>query len=141
MALIHCSGPHRPVWPKFGEYNYLPPHRWIHSLEHGAIVMLYHPCAMEPEVERLRAMVKSCLYRYVITASKRPTRDLPLVLLAWGRSFEMSIADEIQVIKFIRENAHNGPEDISDDGDYELDLIEAADVASKSNIMLCPQSQ
>ena len=36
--------------PKYGEYAYLPPQRWLHSLEHGAIVLLYHPCANSDQV-------------------------------------------------------------------------------------------
>uniref|UniRef100_V5ID89 Secreted protein n=2 Tax=Ixodes ricinus TaxID=34613 RepID=V5ID89_IXORI len=31
---------HRPLWPRYGEYNYVPPQRWLHSIEHGAVVML-----------------------------------------------------------------------------------------------------
>jgi len=27
------SGPHRPLWPKYGEYAYVPPQRWLHSIE------------------------------------------------------------------------------------------------------------
>ncbi len=46
------AGSHRPLWPAFGEYRYLPPPRWVHALEHGAAVFLYHPCA-----DRVRACV------------------------------------------------------------------------------------
>jgi len=27
------SGPHRMIWPQYGEYSYVPPQRWVHSLE------------------------------------------------------------------------------------------------------------
>ena len=30
---VRSRGPHRPLWPVYGEYLYLPPQRWIHSLE------------------------------------------------------------------------------------------------------------
>ena len=31
---VSCfSGNHRPLWPKYGEYIYLPPQRWVHSIE------------------------------------------------------------------------------------------------------------
>ena len=34
MIILHfSSGPHRPLWPVYGEYLFLPPQRWIHSLE------------------------------------------------------------------------------------------------------------
>ncbi|XP_011700226.1 PREDICTED: uncharacterized protein LOC105457318, partial [Wasmannia auropunctata] len=64
---IPLYGPHRPLWPVYGEYKYLPKQRWLHSLEHGAIVMLYHPCANPLEVERLKNLVSKCLWRHIIT--------------------------------------------------------------------------
>lgn len=45
FSISRYSGTHRKLWPVYGEYVYVPPQRWIHSLEHGAIVLLYHPCA------------------------------------------------------------------------------------------------
>lgn len=42
---IPAIAPHRPLWARYGEYSYLPPQRWLHNIEHGAIVGLYHPCA------------------------------------------------------------------------------------------------
>lgn len=50
LERIPLIGPHRPLWPKYGEYKYLPPQRWLHSIEHGAIVLLYHPCADQVQV-------------------------------------------------------------------------------------------
>lgn len=50
--------------------------RWLHNLEHGAIVMLYHPCADPDEVEKLRRILTGCLYRYVITPYDELTEDL-----------------------------------------------------------------
>lgn len=61
------SGTHRPLWAKYGSYKFLPKQRWIHNLEHGAVVMLYHPCANRLEVNILRNLVEKCLYRHVIT--------------------------------------------------------------------------
>lgn len=48
---IPTIGPHRPLWARYGEYSYLPPQRWLHNIEHGAIVVLYHPCADQDEVK------------------------------------------------------------------------------------------
>ena len=28
----------------FATTSYLPPERWQHNLEHGSVVLLYHPC-------------------------------------------------------------------------------------------------
>lgn len=30
---IPTFGDHRPLWPVYGEYRYLPVQRWLHSLE------------------------------------------------------------------------------------------------------------
>lgn len=64
---ICFSGTHRPLWAAYGEYTFLPIQRWIHNLEHGAVVMLYHPCANKNEVQYLKKVVKLCLYRHIIT--------------------------------------------------------------------------
>ncbi len=26
-------GDHRPLWPMFGEYKFVPPQRWLHNIE------------------------------------------------------------------------------------------------------------
>lgn len=91
------SGTHRPIWPIYGEYKFVPRQRWLHSLEvkktvkhnfviyqfyfkyfakpifasfqHGAVVMLYHPCANHLEVEILRKLVTGCIRRHIISPS------------------------------------------------------------------------
>lgn len=144
-------GPHRPLWPVYGEYQFLPVQRWLHSLEvwsfalwmskvlqnchimhlscwilvypymslgflpflklqfpifntelfllrkiikwnqiiekkyimhyiniyhwflpdlllqHGGIVMLYHPCAEPVLVHRLRKLLTGCFRKHIIT--------------------------------------------------------------------------
>lgn len=67
MFCYFYSGTHRPLWGVFGEYKFLPKQRWLHNLEHGAIVMLYHPCADRNEVNLLKKIVKNCLYKHIIT--------------------------------------------------------------------------
>lgn len=54
LERIPMIGPHRPLWARYGEYQYLPPQRWLHNIEHGAIVGLYHPCADSKEVTILK---------------------------------------------------------------------------------------
>lgn len=50
---------HRPLWGAWGEYAYIGPQRWLHNLEHGAVVVLYDPCLEKDEVDRLRRMIAS----------------------------------------------------------------------------------
>lgn len=55
------GGPHHPCWADYRVYaetTPLPPRRWVHNLEHGAVVFLYNcPEGCEAEVEQLSSMV------------------------------------------------------------------------------------
>ncbi|CAG2113540.1 unnamed protein product, partial [Medioppia subpectinata] len=111
-------GDHRPLWPVFGEYKFVPKQRWLHNIEHGAIVMLYHPCANKGEtvgivmlyhpcankvmVSRLRALVTSCIRKHIITPYNLMDRERPLALIAWGCRLTMSSVNINDVISFIK---------------------------------------
>ena len=43
------------------------------SCQHGAVALLYHPCADTAEVDKLRMLVNGCLRRHIIT----PYNKLP----------------------------------------------------------------
>ncbi|XP_063975327.1 uncharacterized protein LOC135161567 [Diachasmimorpha longicaudata] len=137
---IPTYGNHRPVWPVYGEYKFLPKQRWLHSLEHGGVVMLYHPCANPLEVQRLKDIVKSCLRRHVITPYSLVNETRPLVLVAWGCRLEMSYVN-VQIIRnFIRAKALRGPEAISKDGMFSDGLINKSTIVTdKGDTTLCPQ--
>ena len=55
--------------------RFLPRQRWLHNIEHGAVVMLYHPCTHEATVDKLRRLVKGCITKHVISPSTFLTRD------------------------------------------------------------------
>ncbi|ETN83817.1 hypothetical protein NECAME_07180 [Necator americanus] len=133
------GGNHRPNWARYGEYLYVPEQRWLHNLEHGSIILLYHPCADRAEVQKLRDIVTSCLYRHVITPYNKLSKERPLALVAWGAKLEMGIVDEQDAIRFIREHARIAPEDLSKDGIYDQFLIHpAAVVSDEMDNNLCP---
>ncbi|XP_077300783.1 uncharacterized protein LOC143921385 isoform X2 [Arctopsyche grandis] len=137
--LIPTFGTHRPLWPEWGEYMFLPKQRWLHSAEHGGIIMLYHPCANKHEVSRLKAIVRQCLYRYVITPYNLMPAVRPLALVVWGKKLEMSVVSTNVVVKFIKENALRGPEQLSKDGQYSHGLIKhAKTVTTEDDAKLCP---
>lgn len=137
--LIFCSGSHRPVWPVYGEYTYVPVQRWLHNLEHGAIVAVYHPCVNKRQLDEFRKLVKSCLYRHIITPYEILGAERPFALIAWGRSLEMSVVDHELVIGFIRMRALQGPEKMSKNGQYNRDIIEQAKIVSDADDNnLCP---
>lgn len=129
---IPTFGTHRKLWPVYGEYVYVPPQRWIHSLEHGAIVLLYHPCANINQLDMVKSLVKKCLYRHIITAYDLLEPERPFAMVAWGRSLEFSVVDQLEVVSFIRLYGLQGPEKIFSDGQYNQTLIE------KSNIITSP---
>ena len=99
-------------WPLPGRF--VPAQRWLHNIEHGAIVMLYHPCTHHTLVEKLRALVKGCiryieestyvcLYlfivhnfvrKHIISPSTLVSETRPLVLVGWGCRLEMGQVDE-----------------------------------------------
>ncbi|KAB7500664.1 hypothetical protein Anas_12832 [Armadillidium nasatum] len=157
---IPTAGSHRPLWPVFGEYRFVPPQRWLHSIEHGSVVMLYHPCAEPLLVHRLKTLVKECVYKHIITPSNMVTirsglikrRKIkiwvvgmcsqPLVLVAWGCKIEMAVVDEERVVDFIRARALKGPEGtLSKQGTFSQELIEKSVPPSGSSINdanLCP---
>lgn len=133
------SGAHRPVWPVYGEYTYVPVQRWIHNLEHGAIVAVYHPCVNKRQLDDFRKLVKSCLYRHIITPYEKLVAERPFALIAWGRSLEMSVVDHELIIGFIRMNGLQGPEKMSKNGQYNGGIIEQAKIISDADDNnLCP---
>ena len=101
---IPTFGDHRPLWPVYGEYLFLPPQRWLHNIEHGGIVMIYNPCAHPTMINRLRALVTSCIRKHVIFPWNLIPHDTPLVLVSWGCILKMNYVDPPTVVSFIKVN-------------------------------------
>lgn len=136
---IPTYGNHRRLWAMWGEYKYLPKQRWVHNLEHGGIVMLYHPCALRSEVDKLKKLVQNCLYRYIITPYQDLLPERPLALVAWGNSLEMSVVSTEMAVKFIQKFALKAPEKLPDQGQYDHMLIQNATIVSDyHDSRLCP---
>lgn len=63
----------------------------------------------------------------------------PLALLTWGNRMTMSYVNPKLVVTFILSKALKGPEKISDDGQYNIDLLtKAAIVSDLDDSSLCP---
>lgn len=117
----------------------MPVQRWLHNLEHGAIVAAYHPCVNQRQLDEFKTLVKKCLYRHIITPYEKLEPSRPFALIAWGRSLEMSVIVRDICIGFIRMNALQGPEKISRNGKYRDDIIEQAKIVSDiDDNNLCP---
>ncbi|KAF1393776.1 hypothetical protein PFLUV_G00019560 [Perca fluviatilis] len=87
---IPNSGAYRPVRAECGEYLYCPPQRWLNNLHHGAPVLLYHPCAPLHERLLLSVLARSCLPDYIITSHPQLNEDMPVALVSWGHTLELS---------------------------------------------------
>lgn len=135
-------GDHRPLWPVFGEYQFVPPQRWLHNIEHGAVVMLYHPCAHPAMVSQLRGLVTNCIRKHIITPYLNLDKDRPLALITWGCSLEMNTVNDEEVIAFIKQTALKGPEgSYAKEGQFTHKLLKIAEVPQGSNYNdsnLCP---
>ena len=117
------SGPHRPMWGKWGEYEYMPPQRYIHNLEHGGIALLYHPCVEQSVIDSLRTLVCSIPeddggpFRWILT----PYVDLPtnIAVVAWEWTYLNDCFDSESINEFIDEHYRNAPEDFYYNGSYD----------------------
>ncbi|XP_022650687.1 uncharacterized protein LOC111259353 isoform X2 [Varroa jacobsoni] len=118
---------HRPVWPIFGEYYHVPRQRYLHSIEHGSVVMLYHPCTAEHLVARLRSLVTRCVRKYVISREPLLDPNYPIALAAWGCRLQMNSVNDTEVIEFIKTYALHGPEKLYErEGQYNYTLFRTA---------------
>ena len=70
--------------------RFVPAQRWLHNIEHGAVVMLYHPCTHPETVAALRRLVTCCIRKHIITPSTNLSEKRPLALVAWGCRMTMS---------------------------------------------------
>jgi hypothetical protein len=123
------SGDHRSIWAKYGEYTRLPPQRWLHNLEHGAIVFLYHPCAPTEQIDQLRQIARAqandtnpdAPFRWILT----PYPDLAssIAVVAWGVDYQANCINQTEIQDFINTNYRRGREDISSDGLYQTEWI------------------
>eukprot|EP00118_Oscarella_pearsei_P024034 m.297200 g.297200 ORF g.297200 m.297200 type:complete len:360 (+) comp40767_c1_seq61:4749-5828(+) len=141
---LPSSGQHRPWWAVYGEYDYCPPERWIHNLEHGGVAFLYHPCAPKQEVDRLKFLARSCLRRHIITPYLNLSMEKPLALVTWGCVYMMAGINFTTTSSWIKEHAMKTDESsVVSNGIYQHWLIEKASVVNGSDITdstLCPDS-
>lgn len=105
----------------------------------GAIVGLYHPCADPQQVEKMKGLIKGCLFRHVITPYLNLTQERPLALVGWRASLEMAQFDFNLGKNFIKTYAQTGPEQVFRDGQYHQLLTEKAEyVSNVIDSELCP---
>ena len=118
-----ASGSHRPMWGKWGKYDYMPPQRYLHNIEHGGIAILYHPCVDASVIDALeafacaRAADDGGAFRYILT----PYHDMPtnIAVVAWEWAYFNNCVDVAGISEFVDEHYRKAPEDFYFDGTYD----------------------
>ncbi|XP_032365786.1 uncharacterized protein tp53i13 [Etheostoma spectabile] len=126
---IPNSGAYRPVRAECGEYLYCPPQRWLNNLHQGAPVLLYHPCAPLHERLLLSVLARSCLPDYIITSHPQLNEHMPIALVSWGHTLELSTVASSDVCNWL-ETTTNTPRQsggVSRSRKYNLLLIRSAE--------------
>jgi hypothetical protein len=117
------SGNHYAIWAAYHSYTepFLPGF-WVHSLEHGAIVIGYHcPEGCPDEVARAQAFIDALPAdcgsppRRVILLPN-PALDVRFAASAWGFTLRADCFDEASFAAFVTAHYGQGPEDICSDG-------------------------
>lgn len=130
---IPTSGRHRPLWPKYGEYLYLPPQRWVHSLEHGAAVFLYHPCVDKPQLDYFKEIAFNCLKKIIITPYRNVPKTHPFVIATYGTKLMLNRVHRDLIENFIQENVWQNSEEKHawNDGSFSAGLLRSSYKNSK----------
>jgi len=119
------SGPHYPVWANFQEYTApLDEGYLVHSLEHGAVALLYKCEATAPgcaqTIDSLRkirdslATDPSCepSIRVRVIIAPFPRLDVPVAAVAWGITYKADCVDVPTLTQFAKDNYAMSPENI-----------------------------
>ncbi|MEW9701130.1 DUF3105 domain-containing protein [Paenibacillus sp. SI8] len=112
---IPTSGTHSPHDLKFGFYTEKPGYeKLVHNLEHGDIIIYYHPDAQPELLDKLRYLAKFKEAGAGVLAVPNPDvpGDQEVVVNAWTKTMSLTKFDEASVGTFIYQNINKGPEQI-----------------------------
>ena len=122
-----CTGEHYPVWAAYQSYDFpLPRGYWVHSLEHGAIVITYNcddGCA--DEVAEVQGMIDAlpadprCSGTGVdvqVILTPDPLLDVRWGLSSWGDTLRTDCVNVAAFEQFYFDHLAQGPEDICGGG-------------------------
>lgn len=93
------GGSHDPCWTRFGVHEVeVADERWVHNLEHGAVVFLYHcPDGCEEERAALEFLATPRPFALVMPYAELPTR---FAAVAWGHRLLTDCFDEAALEAF-----------------------------------------
>ncbi|CAI8052637.1 N-acetylated-alpha-linked acidic dipeptidase 2 [Geodia barretti] len=130
VALLHSTnGDYRPLRPKYGTYEYLPPQRWLSALQYGAVVFLYHPCTPPDQVSQLKQLARSCLWRHFVSPYPLLDSEWPMAVVSWGCVLRVKWVESEAIKKWVESHALRTPQtaEFANDGTYDEGLIQPAD--------------
>ena len=88
------------------------------------------------QVIMVKKAVSGCIRKHIITPSRLPSLEKPVVLIAWGHYQELEFLDLNVVKSFIIEHGLGGPEgDLPKDGLYTH--LQTHKAKGKENTILC----
>ena len=103
------GGPHAPVWQNCGIYNTPVAGQYaIHSMEHGAVWLTYHPDLPADQIVALQDLARGDGFMLL---SPYPDQTTPIVLTVWDRQLAVDSVDDPRIEDFIeRYKLVRGPE-------------------------------
>mmetsp|Transcript_43655 Transcript_43655/g.48916 ORF Transcript_43655/g.48916 Transcript_43655/m.48916 type:complete len:469 (-) Transcript_43655:11-1417(-) len=149
-------GRHRERWAKWGEYDFIPPQRWMHNAEHGGAIFLYHPCLDEDSKCALRRVIQQWQdkigiikwqgdsqidefvpaarddedkFRFILTPYKNLWTPFSIVL--WGNIYSSKCFNEIEINAFLASHYRTAFEDWPPNGAYNYLWTDLASTAEQ----------
>jgi Protein of unknown function (DUF3105) len=127
-----ASGPHFPVWTRWGVWPDVPRGHWVHNLEHGGVVFLYR-CTMGTcdatrdalgraaqtiPADTTCGFIDASLIqsRVVVTSDREITTEIAGA--AWGWLFAADCVDAASMRSFYARHSVMAPENVCADGAY-----------------------
>lgn len=103
------GGSHDPCWTRFGIYeSEVPDERWVHNLEHGAVVFLYNcPDGCADEIAALEFVASPRPFALVMPYAALPGR---FAAVAWGHRLVSECYDEEAFQAFYEAHVNHAPE-------------------------------
>lgn len=120
-----CAGPHYGTWAAFQNYDEaIPRGFWVHSLEHGAVVIAYSCEDCDGEVEAAKTMIEELPVdplctppverRVILTPDRR--LDTRWAASAWGFTLTSECFEREVFRAFAISHNAAGPEDVCKNG-------------------------